>query len=139
MYKAIVRSQVRKGYSNVSSGNFDAVVKTFRDDGVFQMAGDHPLGGERRGREAVRGWFEEMGRLFPDLRLEALTIVVNGGPWDMKVATRFRVSSAQAGYENEGMHYLRLRWAKVLEDRLYEDTQVLAGAIERQQATAGAA
>jgi hypothetical protein len=37
------------------------------------------------------------------------------------------------------MQFLRLRWAKAVEDRLYEDTQVLHDAIEHQRAALGAA
>lgn len=139
MYKTIVTGQVRKAYARIGEGELDAVLKSFHDDVRFQMMGDHPLGGERRGIEEVRAWFEEVGRLFPDLRLEPQDVVVSGGPWNTRVATRFRVSSKQASYENVGMQYLRLRWGKAVEDRLYEDTQVLAEAIARQRAAQGAA
>jgi ketosteroid isomerase-like protein len=33
-------------------------------------------------------------------------------------------------YANEGMQFMRLRWGKVLEDRLYEDTQAVARALD---------
>ena len=130
MYKAIVRSQVRKGYAKVSSGDFDDLLGGFADDAVFQMMGEHSLGGERHGRDEIRAWFEEVGRLWPDLKLEPVEIVVSGGPWNTHVATRFRVSSEQTGYENEGMQFMRLRWAKVVEDRLFEDTKVLEAALD---------
>jgi ketosteroid isomerase-like protein len=138
MLRAIVASQIRKGYGRVSTARFDELLAGFADDAVFQMMGEHALGGEQRGKAAIRAWFEEMHRLFPDLKLEPITVVASGPPWNMHAATRFRVSSAQANYVNEGMQFLRLRWAKVVEDRLFEDTQPLAEAIERQQAAAGA-
>lgn len=139
MYKTIVAGQVRRAYARISEGDFEAVFKSFHDDVRFQMIGDHHLGGERRGLDQVRAWFEEVGRLFPDLRLEPEDVVVSGGPWNTRIATRFRVSSEQGGYENVGMQYLRLRWGKAVEDRLYEDTQVLDEAIERRRAAAAAA
>ena len=135
MYKAIVRSQVRKAYARVSAGDFGSVFKDFHDDIRFQMMGrDHGLGGEQVGRAQVEAWFDETARLFPDLKLEAEEIVVEGFPWHLRVATRFRVSSAAAGYENVGMQFLRIKMGKAVEDRLYEDTQVLDEAIERQRA-----
>ena len=76
----------------------------------------------------------------PDLKLEPVEIVVSGGPWNTRVATRFEVDSSLAGggrYENVGMQFLRLRWGKAVEDRLYEDTQVLDEAIEHQRAASG--
>jgi ketosteroid isomerase-like protein len=138
MLRAIVASQVRKGYGRVSTGRFDELLEDFADDAVFQMMGEHQLGGERRGKAAIREWFDEMHRLFPDLKLEPITVVASGPPWNIHAATRFRVTSAQANYVNEGMQFMHLRWAKVVEDRLFEDTQLLAEAIERQSAAAGA-
>lgn len=137
MYKTIVASQVRKAYRHISAGEFDRVLKNFHPDMRFQMMGDHHLGGERRGIDEARAWFAEVGRLFPDLKLEPLSVVVSGGPWNTRVATRFRVSSSLEGgghYENEGMQFLRLRWGRAIEDRLFEDTQVLDDAIEHQRA-----
>jgi ketosteroid isomerase-like protein len=143
MYKTIVASQVRKAYRHISAGDFDAVTGSFGDDIRFQMMGDHHLGGERRGIEQVRAWFEEVGRLFPDLWIAPLAVIVSGWPWDTRIATRFRVSASLDGggtYENEGMQFLRLRWGKAVEDRLFEDTQVLDEAIEHQRgAVVGAA
>jgi hypothetical protein len=37
------------------------------------------------------------------------------------------------------MQFLRLRWGKAVEDRLFEDTQVLDEAIEHQRAASGEA
>jgi ketosteroid isomerase-like protein len=133
MYKAIVRSQVRRAYAKLSRGEYEDVVARFAPDAVFCMAGDHALGGENRGRDAIRDWFARAWRLFPDLRLEPDTITVSGGPWNTVVGTRFFVSATLPDgsvYRNEGMQFLRLRWARAVEDRLYEDTQVLAAALE---------
>ena len=139
MYKTIVASQVRKAYRHISAGEFDRVLKSFDRDIRFQMMGDHHLGGERRGIEQVREWFAEVGELFPDLKLQPVSVVVSGWPWNTRIAARFRVSSSLDGggrYENEGMQFLRLRWGKAVEDRLFEDTQVLDDAIEHQRAAA---
>lgn len=61
-----------------------------------------------------------------------LTITVSGWPWDTVAATRFSVRATLPGgaiYRNEGMQLLRLRWGRVVEGRLYEDTQLLAAAL----------
>ena len=140
MYKTIVASRVRKAYRHISAGEFDPVLKSFHPDVRFQMMGDHHLGGERRGIDQAREWFAEVGRLFPDLRLEPVTVLVSGWPWDTRVATRFRVSStldSGGRYENEGMQFLRLKWGRAVEDRLFEDTQILDDAIEHQRAATG--
>jgi ketosteroid isomerase-like protein len=140
MYKAFVRSQVRSAYAAISAGDMGKVTSSFADDARFQMVGDHPFGGEQVGRAAIERWFERTHEVFPDLRLEPLAILVNGPPWSIRVAVRFRVTATLADggrYENHGMQFLRLRGPTVLEDRLYEDTQVLADAIERQLSARG--
>jgi ketosteroid isomerase-like protein len=78
--------------------------------------------------------FERIFERFPDLALEPKSIVIGGPPWDTHVAVRFGVHATLAGgerYENEGMQFLRVRWGRVAEDRLYEDTQKLAHALAR--------
>jgi ketosteroid isomerase-like protein len=133
MYKTIVRSQVRKAYGRLNRGDYEAVASKFGRDGVFCMMGDHAVGGENRGADEVLAWFQRVFRLFPNLRLEPQTITVSGGPWNTVVGTRFLVSSdlpEGRTYRNEGMQFLRLRWGRVVEDRLYEDTQVLAEALD---------
>jgi ketosteroid isomerase-like protein len=125
---------VRRGYAQLSAGDFDAVVKTFHPSAVLRFSGDHAMAGEQRGIDAVRAWFDRVHGYFPDLRIEPDQIVVDGWPWDTRVATRFRVSATLADgrpYANEGMQFLRLRWGRAVEDYLYEDTQKLAAELER--------
>lgn len=134
MYRFIVKQMVRRAYRQLSSGNYEPVLKMFGPASIFVFSGTHPLGGERRGVEGVREVFQLMFSLFPGLQLEPRTIVVNGWPWDTRIAVRFIVQATLKGgrpYANEGMQFLRLRWGRVVEDRLYEDTQKLAAALER--------
>ncbi len=133
MYRLIVRQILRKAYRAMSAGDYEYVVSKFGPASVFEFAGTHELGGERHGIDAVREVFQRMFDRFPDLRLEPKAIVVNGMPWNTVVAVRFVVSATVAGepYRNEGMQFLRLRFGRVVEDRLYEDTQKLAAALER--------
>jgi ketosteroid isomerase-like protein len=129
----IVRSRLRRAYRQMSSGDYESVLKRFSPSVVFEFAGSHELGGELRGLDAVRPVFRRIFDRFPDLRLEPQAIVVNGMPWNTVVAVRFTVSATVAGepYRNEGMQFARLRFGRVVEDRLYEDTQKLATALER--------
>ncbi len=133
MYKTIVKRIARRNFGRVNRDEYEQVLAQFDANVEFAFAGEHALGGELHGAEAVRGWFERSFRLFPDLRLEPVTIVVSGGPWDTRVATRFKVHATfrdGSAYGNEGMQFLRLRWGRVVEDRLYEDTQKLVAALE---------
>ena len=129
----IVRRIARNAYRRLSEGDYEAILRAFAPGAVFCFAGDHAMGGELEGPALIRQWFQRVFRLFPDLRLQPKAIVVSGPPWDTLVATRFGVSATLPDgrtYANEGMQFLRLRWGRAVEDRLYEDTQALVAALE---------
>ena len=135
----MVRRIARRSYRALSRGDYEHVVRSFARDAVLSFPGEHALSGTFEGRDAIRKWFERLHAVFPDLRLNPETIVVNGFPWDTVVATRFTVSATLPNgrrYVNNGMQFLRLRWGRLVEDLLYEDTQLLAEALA-ESATSG--
>jgi ketosteroid isomerase-like protein len=134
MYRFTVKRLLRRSYQRLSRGEYEPVVKQFGPSSRFVFSGTHALGGERIGAGQVSEWFQRLFRLFPGLRLEPQTVVVNGWPWNTVVATHFTVRATLSDgrlYSNEGMQFLRLRWGRVVEDYLYEDTQKLAAELER--------
>ena len=133
MYHAAVRQKTKRVYEALSRGAYEPIVASFSDDATFQFLGNHPLGGKLRDRESIRKWFERYLGLFPDLHIEPHAIVVGGGPWDTVVATRFLASATLPSgrrYLNNGMQFIRLRWGRIVEDYLYEDTQALSVALD---------
>ena len=134
MYHTYVRRQIRRAYGLISSGQIDALVAQFAPDAIFAFPGDHVLGGEFHGPDAVRAWFTEVRRLFPDFRLEPRRVVVEGNPLHTRAATWFIASGTfpdGTPYRNEGMQLLELRRGRVQEDRLFEDTKVVIDALHR--------
>lgn len=132
MYGFVVRRLVRRSFRRLSAGDYEAVLGQFSPDVVFCFSGEHALGGELRGVGPTRRWFRRLYGLFPGIVFEPLRVVVSGWPWDTVVATRFRVRARMPGgrpYSNEGMQFLRLRWGRVVEDRVYEDTHGLVEAL----------
>ncbi len=137
MYHRFVRRQIRRAYGLINAGQFDDLVAQFAPDALFSFPGDHVLGGEFRGPDAVRAWFAEVRRLFPDFQLEPRRIVVEGGPRNTHVATWFAASGTfpdGTPYRNEGAQLLELRRGRVQEDRLFEDTKVVIDALDRLRA-----
>ena len=138
MYKFIVKRIVRRTFRRLSEGDYEAVVRQFGSQSRFLFSGDHELGGERRGRDAVRKWFQHMLGLFPGIRIEPRDVVVNGWPWNTVVATHLAISATLADgrpYSNEGMQLLRLRWGRVVEDLIFEDTLRLDAELKRMSHT----
>ena len=134
MYKFIVRRIVRRAFAGLSAGDYEPIVKQFGPRSRFNFAGDHALGGERFGQDAVRAWFQEMLKRFPGIRIEPQEVVVNGWPWNTVVATHLAISAPRAGgreYRNEGMQLLRLRWGRVVDDLIFEDTLALQHELRR--------
>lgn len=138
MYKLIVKRIVRRTFRRLSAGDYEAVVRQFGPESRFVFSGDHALGGERRGPQAVRQWFNEVFERFPGLTIEPREVVVNGWPWSTVVATHLLISATLPDgrpYTNEGMQLLRLRWGRVVEDLIFEDTLKLDRELRRMGAT----
>ena len=128
-YAWIVRRRVRRGFQSLSEGAAEPVLRQFAPGVTFCFAGEHALGGERHGVAEVREWFQQLYRAFPSIAFEVQQVLVAGGPWDTRVATQFTVHATRPDggrYANEGVQLLRLHWGRIVEDRLYEDTQMLA-------------
>ena len=134
MYHGIVRRRISSVFDALSEGRYDAVLPGLAVDVHHRFAGEHPLGGERHDREAVRAWFERLYRLFPSLRFEVTTVAVSGPPWDLKVAVEWVADvtpAAGPAYRNVGAHVLRVRRGMVTELHAYEDSQAVAHACAR--------
>ena len=135
MYKSIVRRTIRTGFRALSVGDYEQVLRQFHPQVLFSFAGPAPLGGERRGVEAVREWFQRMFSYFPGLQFTVQNVIVQGWPWNTLVATRLAIAAPRANgsmYQNEAMQFLRLRWGKVTEDRLHEDTYKLVIELQKR-------
>lgn len=137
MYRLIVRRIARSTFRRLNAGDYEAVLRMFATHSVFAFSGDHALAGVLHDGEARR-WFERAHRLLPGHRLDPQEIVVGGPPWNTLVATHFIIRSplpSGSTYVNEGMQLLRLRWGRVVEDRLFEDSQALASALDEIAST----
>ncbi len=138
MYQWIAKRQLLKGYAAISQADFASVASTFHPEVRFQMVGHHALGGQLVGREQVIQWAGRLARIFPTLSIEAESIHVAGLPWDMVMMARFSVSASLPDgtrYENRGLQWLHIRFGRVVEDVLMEDTVRLNEALQRVAAT----
>ncbi len=133
MISWLARRAVEHGYRKQNRGDFEGLTKTFAEDGLFEFEGGTPFGGERRGRQAIREWFEQVARDFGRLHLTAEDVAVAGPPWNMRVIVRFSDRYDLIGGEtlsNHGFQFVRLAWGKVKEDRILVDLGVVHQALE---------
>ena len=90
------------------------------------------------GHADLRRWFERFRRLLPDPSFEVQRLVIGGPVWNQRIAAHVIIRSRVAGepYENQFAQFLTLRWGKVVEDLILEDTAIWEAA-SRRLAAAG--
>jgi len=141
MYHSIVRKIITQGFRDLSRGNYEAVLKRFSTDVHFFFEGEHAMGSELHSLPAVRRWFQRVLQLFPGLQFDVRQVIVSGWPWDTVAVTQLQVAATLRNgqpYRNSLVQIVRLRWGRVIDDYLLENTQMLVAALE-QQAQAGIA
>jgi ketosteroid isomerase-like protein len=79
----------------------------------------------------VARWFERLDRLFPGHEFDVRRIASRGWPWSTWVAVEWvahLVPAAGPPYENEGSHWIHIRWGRVTYFHGYLDSQRVADA-----------
>lgn len=133
MYHFIVRKIIIRAFRDMSEGNYETALNQFSPDVHFLFEGEHAMGSELHGIKPVRQWFERVFRLFPGLQLKVKQVIVSGWPWDTTVATRLQVEATLRNgqlYQNSVVQIVRLRWGRVVDDYLLENTQKLVDTLK---------
>ncbi len=125
MYKALIRSRIRRSVQALRDGDPGPLLAGFADDAVLVFPGTSTWAGEHRGKRSIEGFL----RCFLDAGVvgETHDIVVNGPPWRTTVCVLFVDRAANAGgevvYENRVMFLVRAVWGKVVYQEDFLDTQ----------------
>ena len=89
MYHAIVKRIALKNFLRVNRKDYTPILKGCSPDIHHRFGGHHALGGERHDREALRRWFERLGRLAPTLQLTVHDLWVKGGStWSVSLGVK---------------------------------------------------
>jgi ketosteroid isomerase-like protein len=134
MYHRIVARKVRSTFVQISAGKWEPMLDGMAPQFSYRFYGEHALSGERRTLGALRRWWERSSRLFPNPAFEVEEVIVAGGPWNTRIATRVRVHAALpdgSAYDNIFMQNMTMRWARVTEIHTLEDNAVLQRALDR--------
>jgi ketosteroid isomerase-like protein len=134
MITKIARGQYLKGLGALERGDIDGLLTQFDERCSLTFVGDTPLGADGLSTTAdIRRWFERFVRLLPSPRFEIQRLVVSGPPWNMRLASHVKIRGTVCGepYENQFAHFLTLRWGKVTDDLILEDTQMWERACTR--------
>lgn len=92
--------------------------------------GNHPLATDLRGADAMRAWLrDELFRRLPGLRFEFEFMVIEGGPWSTRMATRYAATrNGQLLYR--GTQFTRIVWGKLVEECVLPDARALVAALD---------
>jgi ketosteroid isomerase-like protein len=107
--RLIMRRRIRGVFDALSTGNYTRLLSGVARDVYHVFPGDHPLGGERHSKQAMKHWVERSYRLFPNLDFEVKDVVVRGWPWNTVVAVQWVDRSTPVDgepYRSEGAHFI---------------------------------
>src|SRR6202046_5882523 len=85
MYHSLVRSKVRSTFAQISTGNWEPMIKAMAPSFTYRFYGDSALSGERHTVEAVRRWWRRSFRLMPTATLDVLDFVFFCGAWSASI------------------------------------------------------
>jgi uncharacterized protein len=121
----LARQILSRVMARTRAGDIRPTLALDADDVQLTFPGDNSWSGTFRGKAAVKAWLERLARVglqtFPD------EVVAVGFPWNMTVCVRgydyYRTPEGETIYENRFVIWGRLRWGRLKEYEVYEDTQ----------------
>ncbi|RKN38227.1 nuclear transport factor 2 family protein [Micromonospora endolithica] len=133
MYHRVVKRIAARNFTRVNAQDYDALLKDCVPTVHHRFGGDHALGGERHSRDALRRWFQRLGRLNPTLRLTVEDVWVSGTPANTTVIIRWSATQDMpdhSAYQNHGVHIVQMKWFKIVAIDANEDSQAVAAALQ---------
>jgi ketosteroid isomerase-like protein len=128
IYRWLVRKAARTGWRRLSDHRVDDL--PLADDVHFVFLGDHALAADVHGAEPLRAWLRELFVRFPRLRFEPEDMIVEGGPWSTRLATRYNaMQDGELVYR--AVQFARIVWGKLVEETIQPDTQMVEAALAR--------
>ncbi len=139
MYKATVRALMRHSIKKLNSGDYSMMLKMASPDFALAFPGDsswatmfRPARAGRKqhithqGIEEATAFAERF--VNEGIQFEIEDILVNGGPWNTRIALRVHdfVAAADGSedtYNNRAVLFLEIRWGRLIRWEDYEDTQ----------------
>ena len=133
MYRMFVAAKTRATWRRIAAGEVEAAAGLADPDMTFRFVGDTALGADLRGKDAFLAWFRAAAERVPGLTFAVEDVLVGGWPWRTRVAVRLAISAPLPDgtiYRNEGVQWLGLRWGRMVDDWVLEDTVALQRALD---------
>jgi ketosteroid isomerase-like protein len=104
--------QLRAVYDAVNRGDWDAAFDDARPDFELVPPDQNPIAGTYRGREAIRGFFDELWAAFDEVTVEPGPFLEADDQIVVSLAMRLRPSDSPAAVEMQITHLWTLRDGK---------------------------
>jgi ketosteroid isomerase-like protein len=132
---------IARNMDRLNGGDVAPTLRLDADDVRFRFPGTSSWGGEMRGKADLRRWLERMVAI--GLHHDVDQVVLSGMPWRQTICLRGRdhLDDATDGrvYENRYVIWGTLRWGRLTEYEVYEDTEralALDAWLERRELSA---
>lgn len=137
LYSAIVKTRIRQSFAQVNDHRWDELMRSIAPHVHHRFLGNHAIGGERHDQATLRRWFERLARVLPDLHLTINDVWVKGWPWHTTVIVQWDGTATLLNgdpYVQHAVHIITLRWGKIHELDVFEDSQAVSRALDAQAA-----
>ena len=123
MLSWLITKFVRLNVRRLLAGNVDALTAQLDRNAELIFPGRSSFSGRFTGREQIGAWLRRFVAMKPVYVVS--DVVVSGPPWNMRVV--YHVGDRiGAHYSNEAVVWLRIRWMRVVQQRVFLDTERVA-------------
>jgi ketosteroid isomerase-like protein len=136
MLSWLAKRLLDRNLSRLNAGDSRPLLRMDADDIRFRFPGDSSWAGEIHGKPALARWLQRF--VDTGLQIFADEVVVGGLPWRMTLCIRghdsLRSPEGELVYQNRYVIWGHMRWFKLREYEVYEDTQASKALDEYLQA-----
>jgi ketosteroid isomerase-like protein len=115
---------VKQAYDNYKTGNIPAVLNLLIERVEWQLPEMEgvPLGGKRKGRDGVAGFFNKLAELEDVIRFEPREFIAEGDKVVALGTYTFRVKATRRDYTSDFAHLFTVQNGKISRFQEYMDT-----------------
>jgi ketosteroid isomerase-like protein len=125
MVSWVTRQLISWVMSRTRAGDIRPTLALDAPDLTFTFPGSNSWSGTRHGRDAHRAWLERLVRVGVVTGVDE--VVAAGFPWNMTACVRGRswrdTPAGERIYDNRYVIWAKLRWGRVQQYEVYEDTE----------------
>jgi ketosteroid isomerase-like protein len=128
MFSWLAKRIITHNMARTRAGDIGPTLRLDAPEVVLRFPGENSWAGEFRGKETVRRWLQRFARL--GLQIYPDEVVATGWPWRTTVCVRGRdhlkSPEGELVYENRYVIWGHLRWGRLTDYEVYEDTEKTA-------------